>query len=204
MSRSGSSHSGLSTGGIRPGKSGISRIASSPAGLPALQRALPGSESLAPLPAVVVERARAPRLADLPGAAYVERLGSRRLAYTPNDPLAAKQWYLGMTRAFDYWDSAPTLAPVRVAVIDSGVDAGHPELANRIAMAESFVGTLKAELVRGRPFKTRFESELAVAAYLGWFNHTRMHSSLGDLSPDQFEIDHHPMKKHIDPIPANP
>jgi subtilisin family serine protease len=110
------------------------------ADLPRLQRALPGSESLAPLPAVVVERPRAPRLADLPGAAYVERLGSRRLAYTPNDPLAAKQWHLGMTRAFDYWDQAPTLAPVRVAVIDSGVDAAHPELADRIVKAESFVG----------------------------------------------------------------
>ena len=114
--------------------------AHSPAGLPALQRALPGSESLAPLPAVVVERARAPRVADLPGAAYVERLGSRRLAYTPNDPLAARQWYLGMTRAFDYWDSAPTLAPVRVAVIDSGVDGTHPELAGRIAASRTFVG----------------------------------------------------------------
>jgi subtilisin family serine protease len=114
--------------------------ARSAADLPALERALPGARSLAPLPALVVERARAPQLANLPGATYVERLGARRLAYLPNDPLAARQWHLTMTRAFDYWDAAPSLAPVRVAVIDSGVDAGHPELADKIAKAETFVG----------------------------------------------------------------
>jgi subtilisin family serine protease len=114
--------------------------ARSSADLPALAQALPGAESLAPLPALVVERPRPPRLAELPGATYVERLATRRLAYTPNDPLAPKQWHLTMTRAFDYWEVAPSLAPVRVAVIDSGIDAGHPELARKIVMAESFVG----------------------------------------------------------------
>jgi len=71
------------------------------------------------------------------------------------------------------------------------------------SMAESFVGTLKAELVRGRSFRSRFEAELAVAKYLGWFNHTRLHSSLGDHSPDQFEINHHPMKNKSNPVRAN-
>ena len=108
--------------------------------LPALVQALPGAESLAPLPAVVVERASPPRLADVPRATYVERLGTRRPAYVPNDPLVPRQWHLSMTRAFDYWDTAPALAPVRVAVIDSGVDGSHPELAGKIFKAESFVG----------------------------------------------------------------
>ena len=112
----------------------------SSADLPELLQALPGAESLAPLPAAVVERSRPPRVADLPGATYVERLGTRRLAFVPNDPLVPKQWHLTMTRAFDYWDAAPTLAPVRVAVIDSGVDGSHPELAGKIFKAESFVG----------------------------------------------------------------
>lgn len=112
----------------------------SAASLPALQAALPGAESLAPVPAVVVERTTAPRLADLPGATYVERLGSRRLSFTPNDPLAPKQWHLTANRAFDYWDALPLLPSVRIAVIDSGVDATHPELAGKIVAAESFVG----------------------------------------------------------------
>jgi subtilisin family serine protease len=114
--------------------------AASTADLPRLQRALgAGAESLAPVPAVVVERATPPRLSDLPGATYVERLGARRLSWVPNDPL--KQWHLPVNRAFDFWDAAPSLPPVRVAVIDSGIDATHPEFAgNKIADAKSFVG----------------------------------------------------------------
>ena len=76
------------------------------ADLPRLRAALPNAESLAPIPALVVERPTPPRLADLPGAVYVERLGSRRLAFVPNDPLAAKQWHLTATRAFDFWDTS--------------------------------------------------------------------------------------------------
>ena len=55
------------------------------------------------------------------------------------------------------------------------------------AMAESFVGTLKTELVAGRVFSTRFDAELAVVEYLGWFNHSRLHESLGDVPPGEFE-----------------
>jgi len=61
-------------------------------------------------------------------------------AYVPNDPLAAKQWYLDQIHAFDFWPEPPTLAGVRVAVIDSGVDGSHPELAGRIVGSRSFVG----------------------------------------------------------------
>ena len=115
--------------------------ARSAADLPALSRALgAGVESLAPLPAVVVERNAPPRLSELPGATYVERLGSRRLAFVPTDPLIERQWYLAANRAFDFWDELPLLPAVRVAVIDSGIDGEHPELADRIVGAKSFVG----------------------------------------------------------------
>ena len=115
--------------------------AASVADLPRLQRLVgPSTESLAPLPALVVERAKAPRLAALPGATYVERLGVRRPAWVPNDPL--KQWHLTVNRAFDFWDATPSppLAAVRVAVIDSGIDATHPEFEGKILDAKSFVG----------------------------------------------------------------
>ena len=115
------------------------------ADLPRLRAALPGAESLAPIPALVVERATPPRLAELPGAVYVERLRSRRVAFVPNDPLAVKQWHLNATRAFDFWETsalALALPPVRVAIIDSGIDATHPDLANKIVEGgmKSFVG----------------------------------------------------------------
>ncbi|MHB1244231.1 MAG: S8 family serine peptidase, partial [Gaiellaceae bacterium] len=112
----------------------------SAADLPRLRAALPGAESLAPIPALVVERSSPPRTGDLPGATYVERLGARRLAAVPNDPLAPRQWHLEATRAYDFWDAIPLLPPVRVAVIDSGIDGSHPELAPRIVGSRSFVG----------------------------------------------------------------
>jgi hypothetical protein len=62
-------------------------------------------------------------------------------AFTPADPLAANQWYLAEDHAFDAWPTPPpTLAPVKVAIIDSGVDNTLPDLAGKIADAKSFVG----------------------------------------------------------------
>ena len=144
---------GLAIAVALPAPAAAARFAigvATPAAIPALQRALgPGSESLAPLPAVVVERAVAPRLRQLPGATYVERLGSRRPAFEANDPLAREQWHLAANRAFDFWPELPLLPPVRVAVIDSGIDAGHPELRDRIVEAKSFVGSSVREDTTG-------------------------------------------------------
>jgi hypothetical protein len=57
-----------------------------------------------------------------------------------DDPLLPRQWYVQRTRVFDAWPVLPPLAPVRVAIIDSGVDLGHPDLAGRVVAARSFVG----------------------------------------------------------------
>ena len=74
------------------------------------------------------------------GIAWIERARVRRLAFAPNDPLATRQWYAVANRAYDAWATRPPLASVRVAVIDSGIDLGHPDLERRIVLARSFVG----------------------------------------------------------------
>jgi hypothetical protein len=79
-------------------------------------------------------------LAGISGVRYVEPLVARHLSLTPADPLVARQWYLTQSRFYEPWLTLPTLDPVTVAVIDSGVDANHPELAGRILEAKSFVG----------------------------------------------------------------
>ncbi len=62
-------------------------------------------------------------------------------AFVPADPLVAKQWYLQDDHAFDAWAEPPTtLQPVKVAVIDSGVDCSLPDFQGRILDARSFVG----------------------------------------------------------------
>ncbi len=73
-------------------------------------------------------------------AHWSPRRHSRRLEFTPTDPLATRQWYAVADRAYDAWPTLPPLAAVRVAVIDSGIDLGHPDLQGRIALAKSFVG----------------------------------------------------------------
>ncbi len=66
---------------------------------------------------------------------------SSAAAFTPANPYYAKQWYLGQDSAFDAWPGAPPpFAPVKVAVIDSGVDCSLPDFENQIAGEKSFVG----------------------------------------------------------------
>jgi len=40
---------------------------------------------------------------------------------------------------------------------------------------------------RARVWRTRSQLELAIVEYLGWFKHERVHESLGDIPPAQFE-----------------
>jgi subtilisin family serine protease len=66
---------------------------------------------------------------------------SSAAAFTPADPLAAKQWYLQDDHAFDAWAEPPTtLAPVKVAVVDSGIDCSLPDFQGRLLETRSFVG----------------------------------------------------------------
>jgi putative transposase len=58
------------------------------------------------------------------------------------------------------------------------------------AMAESFVDSLKTELVKDRVFRSRSQLELAVVTYISWFNNDRLHESLGDIPPAEFEAAH--------------
>ena len=56
------------------------------------------------------------------------------------------------------------------------------------AVVESFFATLKTELMRGRPYHTRQDARTEVFAYLeGFYNRSRRHSTLGYLSPVEFE-----------------
>ena len=98
------------------------------------------TESLAPIPALVVELPGGRSLRGIRGIRYVEPLVTRQLAFTPTDPLVSKQWYLTQSRFYESWLTLPAFEPIPVAVIDSGVDTGHPELVGKVLGTKSFVG----------------------------------------------------------------
>ena len=75
---------------------------------------------------------------------------------------ALKDWGMrsSMSRKGNCWDNAPT---------------------------ESFWGRLKTASVHGHKFATREQARQAVMDWMAFYNHRRLHSSLGYLSPMQYE-----------------
>ena len=56
------------------------------------------------------------------------------------------------------------------------------------AVMESFWGTLKTELVNHEHYRTRDQARASIFEYIeAFYNRVRLHSSLGYLSPEQFE-----------------
>jgi putative transposase len=55
------------------------------------------------------------------------------------------------------------------------------------ALAESFVDSFKTELISDRVWRTHEQAELAIVEWVGWYNHQRLHSSLGDIPPVEYE-----------------
>ena len=63
-----------------------------------------------------------------------------KAAGATNDPLYAQQWALPKIA----WDTAyanvPIVGTASIAVLDTGIDASHPDLAGRVILGTSFVG----------------------------------------------------------------
>lgn len=95
-------------------------------------------EQVAPLDLSVVEVA--PRdaaqaeatLEASPHVEYVERDAVVRSLAAPNDALWSNQWGLQLLDLPYVWEAANRGAIVSVAVLDTGIDAGHPDLAGLV------------------------------------------------------------------------
>ena len=95
-----------------------------------------------------------------PGLIFHSDRGSQYCSHEFQDAL--KDWGMrsSMSRKGNCWDNAPT---------------------------ESFWGRLKTASVHGCKFATREQARQAVMDWMAFYNHRRLHSSLGYLSPMQFE-----------------
>ena len=60
------------------------------------------------------------------------------------------------------------------------------------AMAESFFGTIKAELLYRQRWATRHDADMAIFDWIeAWYNPRRIQAALGMRSPDEYEADFH-------------
>jgi putative transposase len=75
------------------------------------------------------------------------------------------------------------------ALTDHGVLASVGSVGDAYdnALAESFVDSFKTGLIADRVWRLRSQLELAVVEYISWFNNDRIHESLGDIPPAEFE-----------------
>ncbi len=64
--------------------------------------------------------------------AFVERNRAFAPTRVPNDPLYGSQWHLRQIEAPAAWDLVLSSAGVVIAILDSGVDATHPDLAGQL------------------------------------------------------------------------
>ena len=55
------------------------------------------------------------------------------------------------------------------------------------ALAESFFASLKGECLDQQPWPTRAAARRATVEYIAWYNGTRLHSTLGYQTPDEYE-----------------
>ena len=111
-------------------------------------------------------------------------LDALRMALAHRDSGAEVQLVHHSDRGSQYTsiDYAQTLSDNRVLASVGSVGDAYDN-----AMAESFVDSFKTELIADRVWRTRSQLELAVVEYVGWFNDARLHESLGDLPPAEFE-----------------
>lgn len=71
------------------------------------------------------------------------------------------------------------------------------------ALAEAFNSLFKAELIRNRgPWRSIDDLEIAVAEYIDWFNHRRLHGEIGTIPPVEYETHHY--RLHNVPALAGP
>ena len=78
----------------------------------------------------------------------------------------------------------------REALDDRGIECSMSRRANcwDNAVAESFFGTLKNELIYRRPWLTREDAKSAIVEYIEiFYNRIRRHSTIGYVSPVAFE-----------------
>ena len=148
----------------------------------------PGGPSTAAKPAGAQTRSRwsTPRLNDLDRVEHRHTItsgGAAEPALDTQESIRGVQY-----RAIRYTD--------RLAEAEAVASVGSKGDSYDNAMAEALNSLFKAECIRNpamrptRGWKSVTDVEIAVAEYVDWFNHRRLHGELGLVPPAEFETSH--------------
>lgn len=74
-----------------------------------------------------------------PNIEFVERNFVAGAGLVPNDPSYSNEWHLPQISAPGAWDLTTGASDIVIAVIDSGVDPTHPDLANKLVPGWNFL-----------------------------------------------------------------
>jgi subtilisin family serine protease len=79
------------------------------------------------------------RLSAHPDVLFAELDYRYEIAMSPDDPYFGAQWAHTTLRSSEAWDITTGDAAIRIAIIDTGIDATHPDLASKILPGHSFL-----------------------------------------------------------------
>ena len=104
------------------------------------KKVFPKKDGSAALKALTLDRIRS--LREDPEVEYAEPNFIRKPCVSPNDPAFELQWHYQLINLPEAWDITTGSAEITVAVLDSGILSGHPDLGARLTDGYDFVSQI--------------------------------------------------------------
>jgi putative transposase len=134
----------------------------------------------------------------LVGWATADRLGTGLVLAAVDVAIAARCPEPGLVHHSDRGTQYTSLA-LGARLAEAGIDAstGSPGTAYDNALAESFFATLETELIDRSAWPDRDSALGDVLGWIDFYNGSRIHSSVGNLTPVEFERRYRPIPEPV-------
>lgn len=144
----------VASAAVQPEPTGTERVLVSfqpgtPANAKAAAHASLGAKAVGRLGAIGVEVVEIPAGSDVnkalksylrnPNVAFAEHDGMASALVTPDDPYYVRQWAPAYVNTPAAWDLTVGSSAVTIAVLDTGVQLSHPDLAGRLSVGYDFI-----------------------------------------------------------------